>query len=280
MTLSTSPLVWYGGKALLASQIVSLLPAHTSYVEAFGGAASVLLSKQRCKLEVYNDVDFGVVSFFRVLRDRPDELVRALELTPYSRAEFEHCLETWADVDDDLERARRFFTRSRQGFSGATGSSGWSYDVSGAPGGGTAASRVTSAVDDLMRHARRLRGVQIECRDWREMLELYDEPGACFYLDPPYHPDTRGGHAGNGYAHELTADDHADLVELAASLKGSVLISGYPHPSYDRPLERAGFERITTTVQSTASRAQSGRGPRVEVLWRRCAHGGRATLFG
>lgn len=280
MTLSASPLVWYGGKALLAGSIVGLLPPHSSYVEPFGGAASVLLAKRRCKLEVYNDADFGVVSFFRVLRDRPAELKRALELTPYSRAEFEHCLETWADVDDDLERARRFFTRSRQGFSGATGSSGWSFDTNGRSGGGVAVSRTVSAVDELELYARRLRTVQIECRDWRDVLDRYDDgPEACFYLDPPYHPDTRGGHSGNGYAHELTAEDHDELVARAITLEGSVLISGYPHPSYDEPLADAGFERITFGVQSTASRASSGRGDRTEVLWRRCSAGARATLF-
>lgn len=87
------------------------------------------------------------------------------------------------------------------------------------------------------------------------------------------------GGKNHGYAHEMTHDEHDELVVRAAALESSVLISGYPHPDYDVPLELAGFERITIATHATASRATSGRGDRTEVLWRRCAHGTRATLF-
>ena len=35
-----------------------------------------------------NDLDASLVTFFRVLRDQPDELTRLCSLTPYSRSEF------------------------------------------------------------------------------------------------------------------------------------------------------------------------------------------------
>ena len=80
---------YHGGKWNLASWIISHFPVHECYVEPFGGAASVLLQKSRSPLEVYNDLDGRVVSFFSVLRERPDELARLLSLTPYARAEYE-----------------------------------------------------------------------------------------------------------------------------------------------------------------------------------------------
>jgi DNA adenine methylase len=103
-----APFAWYGGKSRLAPAIVDLLPGHRTYVEAFGGAAAVLCSKSPAVLEVYNDVDGGLVNFFRVLRARPDELERVLRLTPYSREEFADCCETWKSIEDDIERARRW----------------------------------------------------------------------------------------------------------------------------------------------------------------------------
>ena len=107
------------------------------------------------------------------------------------------------------------------------------------------------------------------------MLDRYDGPGACFYLDPPYHPATRGERGlrrNTAYVHELSAEDHEDLVAAAVALEGSVLLSGYDHEAY-APLPDAGFERFSFANNATASRVLSGRGPRLEVLWRRLEPG-------
>ncbi len=110
--MAAAPIAWYGGKARLASRIVDLLPRHATYVEAFSGAASVLFAKARVTLEVYNDIDSGLVTFFRVLRDQPTELARRLRLTPYSREEFIGCRDAWQNTHDDVERARRWYVPS------------------------------------------------------------------------------------------------------------------------------------------------------------------------
>jgi DNA adenine methylase len=81
------PTQYLGSKGRLAPWIASLLPGHRTYVEAFAGSAAVLFAKPPSPTEVINDRDGDLVCLFRVLRDRGPELARALQLTPYARAE-------------------------------------------------------------------------------------------------------------------------------------------------------------------------------------------------
>ncbi len=274
MTARTAPLPWYGGKARLAPHIVPLLPRHTVYCEPFGGAASVLFSKPRVPLEVYNDIHSGLVNFFRMLRDRPEDLTRVLALTPYARSEYAQACETWREQTDDLERARLWYVAAWQSF-GSTPGSGWAYQrdardrESPNKTGRVRARSFVSAVDALPMFAERLRGVQVDCRPWPEVLDLYEREDSLFYVDPPYHPETRKG--GGEYEHELDAAGHEALVARLQTLVGSVLVSGYDHGTY-RELEVQGFRRIEIPHYKMAStRKGKPRDKVTEVLWLRVA---------
>lgn len=268
--MTTAPFPWFGGKSLLARRIADLLPPHRVYVEPFAGSAAVLFSKPRSHMEVVNDLDGGVVTFFRVLRDRPGELLERLHLTPHARGEYELCRDTWEAVEDDVERARRWYVTISQSFSSSSGrmhSNGWNGEYKGASHV-PAPSAWVSNVRQLEGAAERFRGVQVEHRDWREVLEKYDGPEACFYLDPPYVLSTRKS---GGYRHELSDDDHRELVERLLGLQGCAVVSGYDSPLYE-PLERAPgwachrFDALTRFGSSGNGRAKAAR--RTEVIWR------------
>lgn len=79
---------WYGGKFNHLDWLLPLLPSCHHYCEPFAGSAAVLLNREPSPVETYNDIDGEVVNFFRVLRDRTDELIKAIALTPFSREEF------------------------------------------------------------------------------------------------------------------------------------------------------------------------------------------------
>lgn len=65
-----SPIHWFGSKNRMANNLLKLMPPHKHYAEPFGGSAALLFAKPRCVgVETYNDVDDGLVNFFRVLRD-------------------------------------------------------------------------------------------------------------------------------------------------------------------------------------------------------------------
>lgn len=106
---------WYGGKFSHLDWLLPLLPPAQHFCEPFGGSAAVLINRNPAPVETYNDLDGEVVIFFKVLRTQPDELIRAIGLTPFSRKEFEFAIEHEDDNKlSDLERARLFFVRARQ----------------------------------------------------------------------------------------------------------------------------------------------------------------------
>lgn len=101
------PMAYFGGKQRIAERIVALFPPHRHYVEPYAGSLSVLLAKAPAKLETVNDLDGDLVTFWRMLRDRPDELIRVCALTPHSRAEQQVLLELVVeDQEVGLKRMR------------------------------------------------------------------------------------------------------------------------------------------------------------------------------
>lgn len=90
-----SPFPWFGGKGnpKIKQLILDNLPPHTRYIEPFGGGGSILISKEPAEVEVYNDVDRGVVNFFRVIADVDyfSKFLARASLMPYSRELYEEC---------------------------------------------------------------------------------------------------------------------------------------------------------------------------------------------
>lgn len=236
-----------GGKSRLVQHILALFPKHHTYCEPFGGGASLLLAKRRTPVEVYADADKRLVNFFRVLQ-KPElfrDFHRQAMLTPYSRYERDRA-RTDEPYDDPVAEARRLFILSQQSFGGLVNKTAWGFVTS--PSGSGDSAQTTkhwiSAVKRLPSVHARLRKVRIEHKLWQESLKAYDAKDTLFYLDPPYVPDTRrDGH----YVHEMTVEDHADMVEKLLKVKGRMILSGYPHEVY-RPLVEAGWRTQTLEV--------------------------------
>lgn len=228
---SRPALRYFGGKWRLAPWIISHFPDHTCYVEPYGGAASVLLRKSVSAIEVYNDLDGDVVHFFRVLRERTEDLVWAVELTPFSRAEYDLSYQV---SDDELERARRFCVRSWQGRNGPSTQwrSSWRFQRS------VGKSRRCLPDDwSNMGHlgvvASRLKRVQVECDEALKVILRYDTPGSLFYCDPPYVNVTRSDRwCRHSYQHEMSDEDHVRLAEVLGGIEGMVIVSGYHSELY------------------------------------------------
>ena len=105
---------WYGVKFSHLDWLLPLLPKCHHYCEPFAGSGAVLLNRESSPVETYNDIDGDVVNFFWVLRDRHEELIRAIALTPFSREEYHRAIYGSTHVISEVERARHFYIKARQ----------------------------------------------------------------------------------------------------------------------------------------------------------------------
>ena len=260
--LSRPPLRYHGSKWRIAPWLLSHFPPHGPFIDVFGGGGSVLLRKPLSKIEVYNDLDDQVVNFFTVLRHPSSaaSLQRLLTFTPFSRSEFDLSYQTSLEP---VEAARRFVfrlfaghgtssidPRDSNGFRSCDIRSGKSYarEWRGVPG----AIAIT---------ARRFQCVTIENLDFRRLIPKFSAPDSFFYCDPPY-PLSLRNNGGKGYVHEMSIEDHRQLIWILKSSKVRAMISSYPNALYGELL--SNWRRIE---KKTTANGQRGAVPRTECIW-------------
>lgn len=267
--MNKSPLRFFGGKTRIAEWLVSHFPKDMKfYGEVFAGGLSPLFARDpHGSIEVANDVWWELTNFWRVLQSDTlfQEFKRLCETTPFSQVEFE-AAKLPVEMEffgDSVVSAWHFFIRNRMSFSG----SGTSFPPTAKRtrrGINENVASWLSVVDKLEDFHRRLRFVEIRRMDFRLFLKQFDASDATFYADPPYLKSTR---TAGKYAHDLTEQDHLDLLAILEKLKGRFILSGYPSEMYDEWAARNGFQAISIEVPKDMSTAKEK--PRgIETIWR------------
>lgn len=178
MSRLRSPIIRIGGKGLLVSKLIKLIPKHKVYAEPFCGGASLFFAKALSPIEVINDKDRTLMKFFQMLRDpgKFKEFYELIKLTPYSRAELENAFNTWRNDTNEIEMLRKWFVINRQSYAG-TYSSNWSSGKKLVRKGiAKHVSAWLSAIDGLPEIVIRLKQAQIECIDYKKCILKYDSP--------------------------------------------------------------------------------------------------------
>ena len=184
------------------------------YIEIFGGSGAVLLGKEPGKFEVYNDIEGELVNFFRVVKNRPAELLLELDLLPLnSREEFASWLhfhdggnEPNIHLPDQLEiidrttpsslteEAEKLKTslRKRSDYRDVRQAAAYlmrvrnSYSSSGRSFACQPFS-VRTLFTQIWEMSRRLENVIIEQQSFEVLIPHYDRDDSFFYGDPPYY---------------------------------------------------------------------------------------------
>ena len=241
-----------GGKNKIANWICGFIPSHDVYLEPFfGGGAVFFNKKQKAHIETINDLDSNIFNLFKTLRDQPDKLIHAIELTAYSRDEYNYA---WDEpiTNDNVERARSFAVKCNMAIGAGNryknGFRTGQQKVSPNP------AKSWSEYPDALRIAyERLKGVQIEHIDALELIKRYHTKDVFIYLDPPYLLSTRKG---NMYHHEMTDDQHLLLLKEIAKHPAKIMISGYESDMYNSILKNWHKETKSTLAEFAQKRTE------------------------
>lgn len=251
-----SPLNYLGGKSRLAKVIVPLIPEdHVCYCEPFCGAAWILFSKTPSKVEIINDMDNELVTFFRVIQHHLPAFLEYFKYCVVSRQ-----LWTWEkqkppETLTDIQRAVRYYYLQRLAFAGITKHSSF----------GSGAMRpmnltLSTIEESLLEVHWRLQRVTIEHLDALECIRRYDRPETFFYVDPPYFFNQR--------AYAVPFDRFKALAELLQGIKGRFLLSLNDCRQIRELFKRFRLKTVTFKYSSGNNNAAPGTRakPRRELL--------------
>lgn len=239
-----TPIKYWGGKQQLADKIISLIPPHHCYTEAFFGGGAVFFQKPVSKVEIINDLNDNMVNFYKVVKRGFPALASEIDVTLYSEHQFRQAKEIWLNStsNEEVMRAWAVFVLSHQSFSGIMGNS-WAHSDT---------QNLAKKYDNMKklfdeRYCKRMQSVQFFCRDAIDVIALCDSPTTFHFVDPPYFNSDMGHY--DGY----TADDFRKLLDLLGKLQGKFLLTTYPSDILAEYSEKFGWQTIKHEMHKSAS---------------------------
>ena len=162
------------------------------------------------------------------------------------------------------ERSISTVFRSRAGFGSASSNPkhATGFRANSNRSGSTPAHDWMNWPDHVAVWTARLAGVVIENRDAIAVMTQHDALTTLHYVDPPYVHSTRMLAVAKGkslYVHEMTDDQHRELLTFLRALRGRVVLSGYRCQLYDEMLR--DWQRVDRMSFADGAR------DRVESLW-------------
>lgn len=251
---------YFGGDYHIADLILDILNRFIAnaniFVEVFGGSCYIsqqvnIMRLHRGKPEnvICNDKDKLLYKLYVVLRDRPRELAEKLAAWPYAREFYDIALalidRCERDELDDLTCAALTYYILRSSIT---------YGIKGSKGFLTThgqGRRYVNAVAAIVKHAARLAGVVFECRDFAEIIPLYDREETTFYLDPPYVNISDTNY--DEYRVRFTVRDLRRMAHLLRRVKGhwllKIAVDNYRLIKDDLPPHQAMTHEVISNVE-------------------------------
>lgn len=253
-----SALSYFGSDSEVAAELAAMLDHCKHVTIPFVGGASIL-PHLKARAIVANDLHGLAINFYRVASGCFGE-----EAKQYLFARCQHTLSHPAELEaarvaldyehtDVRDRAWAFWALcwiGRKG-KGGTKNQGGMPSVRWTANGGTNASRVRAAADDLPAWAKHFERCEWLSLCFREILpKAADQPGCGIYVDAPWVD------AGKLYLHSFIEKDHRQLELLLRRFERTTVVVRYG----DAPLVRELYEGWTIIEASSRDQCNAVKG--------------------
>jgi DNA adenine methylase len=226
-------LKWAGGKARLASSIVSLVPrSYRKYIEPFVGGGAIFFAT--CPVSaVLSDSNDELINCYEVVRNSCSELVDSLK----SLSGMKYCAESYYSLrsqkipsSDKIKRAARLIYLNRTSFNGL-----YRVNRKGDYNTPFGSYRTLSlpARESLFKANHVLQNASLRTGDFEDVLLKNAERGDFVYLDPPYPPVGKYSDFNRYTMNFFQPEDHARLARTIKELDEigcKFILSNAEHP--------------------------------------------------
>lgn len=279
-----SPINWYGGKGGKAQKellrgILDLIDNSKAdrFVDVFGGSGIIIINANIGE-RVFNDKNFYLTNFFKVLKDENlrNRFQEKITLTLYSENEFNEAKksvvgqkELMGELEESsIDKIVDFYVATMQSrlASGAISNQTWRCKGYNRRGMAMAVSSWLRNIDEnLPDVVEKLREIEVTNQDVFDCLERWDDKKTTFYLDPPYEANTRKSKKTYGNF-ELCREEHIKIVEKLLKIKGQAVVSGYDSEIYNKLVD-FGWKKEEIYLKTSTTVEGKKNGERKEVIW-------------
>jgi len=262
-------LKWAGGKRALVKQITGLFPSDYKgrrFHEPFfgGGAVFFYIEPRGGSL---NDINLRLMNFYRVVRDRPRELIEEARQYRYDEDEYYRLRDRFNSKGlTEVEEAALLLYLNKTAYNGLYRvNSRGEFNV---PFGRYRKPTIVHP-RSILKANRLLKNVEIRCGDFSYLTDAAKEGDLC-YLDPPYHPSSETANFTDYAKGGFELADQERLRDLCVELdkRGVIFVLSNSRTDAIRRLYRgvAGFRMISLRTKRMISSKVSSRSSGYDLL--------------
>jgi len=262
-------LKWAGGKRTLVREITGLFPGdygERRFHEPFFGGGAIFFSIEP-KGGSINDINRRLMNFYRVVRDRPRELIEEAHRYRYDEEEYYRLRDRFNSHDlTEVEEAALLLYLNKTAYNGL-------YRVNSKGEFNVPFGRYENPTivqkRRILRASKVLRNVEVRSEDFSYVLDAAREGDLC-YLDPPYHPASETANFTDYAAGGFSMAEQMRLRDLCVDLdgRGVIFVLSNSDTEAVRRLYQGvgGFRMIPLRTKRMISRKVSSRGSGFDLL--------------
>jgi len=248
-----SALSYFGSDSEVASQLASMLDHCKHVTIPFCGGMSIL-PFLKARAIVANDLNDAAINFYRGMSSDPSEVIGMCERTLSHPSELERAASIvnapWATLEEKAWAYWALCWIPRKG-AGGTDAKPKAPSVRWKADGGTNASRIRAAAEDLHEWAKHFQRCEWLSLDFREVLaKCADDPTCGIYVDAPWVG------AGDAYIHKFSEQCHIDLRVLLSRFSQTTVVVRYGDDPIIRDLY-ATWSIVEASARTQANKALS-----------------------